>query len=59
MLVGDGVQLDATLASSSLLAVTTGLPARSALVISSRAGSIPPMTSTTRSTSGSATTSSA
>ena len=46
-----------TLASSSLLAVTTGLPAASAVVISSRAGSMPPMTSTTRSTSGSATTS--
>ncbi len=45
-----------TLASSSLLAVTTGLPARSAAVISSRAGSIPPMTSTTRSMELSATT---
>src|SRR3954470_24089033 len=41
-----------TLARSSLLAVTTGLPAASAPRISSRAGSIPPMTSTTTSTSG-------
>ena len=45
-----------TLASSSLLAVTTGLPSCSAVVISSRAGSMPPMTSTTRSMLGSVTT---
>ncbi len=45
-----------TLASSSLLPVTTGLPLRSAAVMSSRAGSIPPMTSTTTSISGSFTT---
>ena len=36
--------------------MTTGLPAFTAWTISSRAGSIPPMTSTTRSTSGSSTT---
>ena len=41
-----------TLASSSLLAVTTGLPCLSAVVISSRAGSMPPITSTTRSIVG-------
>ena len=45
-----------TLASSSLLAVTTGLPWLEALEISSRAGSIPPITSTTMSISGSTTT---
>ena len=45
-----------TLARSSLLAVTTGLPDCSAWVMSSRAGSMPPITSTTRSTPGSATT---
>ena len=45
-----------TLASSSLLAVTTGLPPRNADVMSSRAGSMPPMTSTTKSMDGSATT---
>ncbi|CAB4587420.1 unannotated protein [freshwater metagenome] len=45
-----------TLANSSLLAVTTGLPSDSAVEMSSRAGSMPPMTSTTRSTSGSLTT---
>ncbi len=44
-----------TLASSSLLAVTTGLPWRSAVRISSRAGSMPPITSTTTSMSGSST----
>src|SRR5690606_19160409 len=43
-------------ASTSLLAVTTGLPRRSASLISSRAGSTPPMSSTTTSTSGSSTT---
>ena len=43
-------------ASSSLLAVTTGLPASRAVRIRVRAGSMPPMTSTTRSMSGSATT---
>ncbi len=47
---------DPQLASSSLLAVTTGLPALRASRIRVRAGSIPPMTSTTTSTSGSATT---
>ncbi len=36
-----------------MFAVTTGLPAARAAVISSRAGSMPPMTSTTRSMSGS------
>src|SRR4051812_21834840 len=41
-----------TLARSSLLAVTTGLPAARAPRISSRAGSMPPMTSTTTSMSG-------
>ena len=45
-----------TLASSSLFAVTTGLPLRRAVPISSRAGSMPPMTSTTTSIAGSATT---
>ena len=40
------------LASSSLLAVTTGLPAAMAARISSRAGSMPPMTSTTTSIVG-------
>ena len=39
--------------------VTTGLPALSASRISSRAGSMPPMTSTTTSTSGSSTTAAA
>lgn len=48
-----------TLASSSLLAVTTGLPAFNAATINSRAGSMPPINSTTRSTAGSATTSAA
>jgi len=43
-------------AISSLLAVTTGLPAFRAVSTSSRAGSNPPMSSTTRSISGSATT---
>ena len=43
-------------ASSSLLAVTTGFPAISASTMRVRAGSIPPMTSTTMSTSGSPTT---
>ena len=46
-------------ASSSLFAVTTGLPDFSAVRISERAGSIPPITSTITSTSGSATTRSA
>src|SRR6266536_6570651 len=46
-------------ASSSLLAVTTGLPSRIASRIRLRAGSIPPITSTTTSTCGSATTSAA
>src|SRR5436189_3229028 len=41
------------IASSSLLAVTTGLPAMSASTMSERAGSTPPITSTTMSTSGS------
>ena len=45
-----------TLANNSLLAVTTGFPDANAAVINSRAGSIPPMTSTTRSIVGSATT---
>ena len=45
-----------TLASSSLFAVTTGLPCFSAVVISSRAGSMPPIVSTTRSMVGSLTT---
>ena len=36
-------------ASSCLLAVTTGLPARSAASTCSRAGSVPPISSTTRS----------
>src|SRR5438270_301307 len=45
-----------TLASSSLLAVTTGLPALRASRIRLRAGSMPPITSTTTSTSGSLTT---
>ena len=45
-----------TLASSSLFAVTTGLPAFSAVRINDRAGSTPPMTSTITSTSGAATT---
>ncbi len=45
-----------TLANSSLLAVTTGLPALRASRISWRAGSMPPMTSMTTSTSGSLTT---
>ena len=45
-----------TLASSSLFAVTTGLPCLSAVVISSRAGSMPPIISTTRSIDGSETT---
>jgi hypothetical protein len=40
------------LASSSLLAVTTGLPAFNAERIRVRAGSTPPITSTTMSTSG-------
>ena len=48
-----------TLASSSLFAVTTGLPCLSAVRISSRAGSMPPMTSTMRSIVGSSTTSAA
>jgi len=43
------------LASSSLLPVITGFPLRSAVVISSRAGSIPPISSTTRSIVGSLT----
>ena len=38
-----------------MLAVTTGLPCRSAARISSRAGSMPPMTSTTTSIAGSST----
>src|SRR6266540_2486297 len=42
-------------ASSSLFAVTTGLPRRSASRMSVRAGSIPPITSITTSTSGSRT----
>jgi hypothetical protein len=42
-----------------LFAVTTGLPAFNACVMSVRAGSIPPITSTTMSMSGSATTLSA
>src|SRR5919108_5978245 len=46
-------------ASSSLLAVTTGLPSPIAWRIRERAGSMPPITSTTTSTSGSATTSAA
>src|SRR6266545_4882754 len=46
-------------ASSSLFAVTTGLPSRMARRMSERAGSIPPITSTTTSTSGSVTTSAA
>src|SRR6266508_2069784 len=46
-------------ASSSLLAVTTGLPSRIASRIRERAGSMPPITSTTTSTSGSATTAAA
>ena len=45
-----------TLASNSLFAVTTGLPAARALEINSLAGSMPPIISTTRSTFGSATT---
>ena len=45
-----------TLASSSLLAVTTGLPALSASRMSWRAGSMPPITSITTSMSGSLTT---
>src|SRR5579862_3607270 len=48
-----------TLATSSLLAVTTGLPALRAARIRVRAGSIPPMTSTMTSTDGSATTAAA
>ena len=44
------------LASSSLFAVTTGLPAFSAARIRLRAGSTPPIISTMTSTSGSATT---
>ena len=44
------------LANSSLLAVTTGLPPLRAVRMSVRAGSIPPMTSTTTSTVGSETT---
>ena len=43
-------------ASSSLFAVTTGLPARNAARINDLAGSIPPMSSTTTSIDGSATT---
>ena len=43
-------------ASSSLLAVTTGLPAASAASTRLRAGSMPPMSSTTMSTDGSFTT---
>ncbi|SKY08291.1 Uncharacterised protein [Mycobacteroides abscessus subsp. abscessus] len=42
-------------ASSALLAVTTDLPDCSAVRITSRAGSIPPMSSTTMSTSSRAT----
>src|SRR5579872_1010344 len=42
-------------ASSALLPVTTSLPAASACIISLRAGSIPPNSSTTMSTSGRAT----
>ena len=45
-----------TLASSSLFAVTTGLPFAIAVEISSRAGSMPPITSTIRSIDGSVTT---
>ena len=45
-----------TLASNSLFAVTTGLPLAIAVAISSRAGSMPPITSTMRSIDGSATT---
>ena len=44
-----------TLASRLLFPVTTGLPAFRAARISSRAGSIPPITSTTTSMSGSTT----
>src|SRR5579859_622028 len=47
---------DPTLASSSLLAVTTGLPPLRASKIRPRAGSMPPITSTTTSIDGSATT---
>ena len=43
------------LASSSLLPVITGLPAFSAVRMRSRAGSTPPISSTTRSISGSST----
>ncbi len=43
------------LASSSLLALTTGLPLRKACSRRSRAGEIPPMTSTTTSIEGSVT----
>src|SRR5690606_28299169 len=43
------------LASTSLLAVTTGLPLSSAAAMRSRAGSTPPMTSTTMSMPGSLT----
>jgi len=45
-----------TLASSSLLPVTTGLPLRSAVVMYSRAGSMPPISSTMTSMVGSFTT---
>ena len=45
-----------TLARSSLLPVITGLPERSAVAMSSRAGSMPPITSITTSISGSVTT---
>src|SRR5581483_8136784 len=45
-----------TLARSSLLPVTTALPFCRAVRINSRAGSIPPMSSTTTSTDGSSTT---
>ena len=48
-----------TFASSSLFAVTTGLPAFNASMMSSRAGSMPPMTSTTTSTSSATTTAAA
>ena len=45
-----------TLASSSLLPVMTGLPLRSAVVMNSRAGSMPPISSTITSMDGSLTT---
>jgi hypothetical protein len=48
-----------TLASNSLLAVTTGLPFANAARMSDRAGSMPPITSTTTSTAGSSTTAAA